>query len=395
MAQHSPFASPPEPTLQDSATTRGGHAPPTQASSSLPNAELTADRYARLESGREGLSDEEAAGRLVQHGANQFGSNRVTAWSVLARQLRNPLLALLLVAALLSAFVDQYSDAVVIALIASASVGLGFVDEYRTERSVASLRQRISHTATVLRSGRVLRVPVAELVPGDVVMLGVGTVVPADVVLVEGHEIELDESVITGESLPVIKGATMLGPPTSTSTVADRSPEQAWMGTVVRRGEARAVVVATGAATMLGRIAQQLDVAPEASGFMIGLRRFSRFLASVGLALAGAVFVINLLLHRGVLEAATFSLAIAIGITPQLLPAIVTMSLATGSKRLADQNVLVKRLVSIEDLGNVDVLYTDKTGTLTEGKIGFDRCVATSETGSDDLLLLEIGRAHV
>ena len=203
--------------------------------------------------------------------------------------------------------------------------------------------------------------------PGDLVHLRVGDVVPADLRLIEAEELECDESVLTGESQVAAK--------TAAAHAAGESPLDlpscAFMGTLVRAGGGRGLVVATGSRTAFGAIALRLGAQQAQTSFQQGLQKFSRLLATVTVVLAGSIFVINAALGRSLLQSALFALAIAVGLTPQLLPAIVTVSLATGARRLAQRRVIVKRLVCIEDLGNVEVLFTDKTGTLTEGHIAF------------------------
>jgi P-type Mg2+ transporter len=200
------------------------------------------------------------------------------------------------------------------------------------------------------------------------VQLSVGDIVPADMRLLQTTELECDEAVLTGESMPVDK----------TSDPMSHDQSCALMGTVVREGTGRGVIVRTGMQTAFGRIAAGLGERPGETAFQVGLRKFSFLLVRVAGVLTVSIFVINIALHRPFIEALLFSLAIAIGLTPQLLPAIVTVSLSTGSRRLARKKVLVKRLVSIEDLGNITLLFTDKTGTLTEGHITFDRTVDPS-----------------
>jgi Mg2+-importing ATPase len=339
----------------------------------------TGDVLGALDSGTDGLTRAEADRRLREYGANALRSHGARAWSVFARQLRNPLLVLLLGAATVSGFVGNGSDAVIIGIIVALSVGLGFVNEYRSEQAVEALHSQIRHTALVIRDGVPERVDVTALVPGDLVQLSMGDIVPADIRLLETSELECDEAVLTGEAVPVEKTA---------DAAADGVSSCALMGTIVREGSARGVVVRTGMQTGFGRIAAGLGTRPAETAFQVGLRQFSFLLVRVAGALTTMIFVINLLLHRPFIEALLFSLAIAIGLTPQLLPAIVTVSLSTGSRRLARRKVLVKRLVSIEDLGNITMLFTDKTGTLTEGRITFDRSLSAAGTIDDAAHLL-------
>ena len=331
-----------------------------------------------LGSGFEGLSSDEGADRLRQFGPNALATHRVRASAVLFRQIRNPILVMLLAAALISALTGGGTNAVIIVVIVALSVGLGFFNEYRAEMAMEALRANIRHEAEVLRDGRSCRVPVTNLVPGDVVSLRIGALVPADLRLLSVEELECDEGVLTGESMPVAK---------SVESVAGRSaldqPGCAFMGTIVHQGSALGVVVRTGARTAFGRIAAGLSEKQGQTAFEVGLSQFSRFLFAVAAVLTAFIFVVNVALSRPLIEALLFSLAIAVGIAPEMMPAIVTVSLSAGSRALAAKKVLVKRLVAIEDLGNIEILFTDKTGTLTEGIITFgealDACGQPSE----------------
>jgi Mg2+-importing ATPase len=341
------------------------------------------DVLAELGSGATGLDDAEVARRGERWGPNAVRTHRVSALSVLARQLRSALLGLLLVAAVVSFFVGERTDAAVIGVILALSVVLGFVNEYRAERAGAALHDRLRHQAVVVRGGRRRAVDVVDLVPGDVVSIDLGMVVPADLRLLSVERLECDESVLTGESAPAAKQA---GPLLGGASLGDLA-SCALMGTVVRAGSGLGVVVATGRETAFGRIAVGLGERQPETEFQAGLRQFSLMLARVAGVLTSVILVINVLLHRPIIDAVLFSLAIAVGITPQLLPAIVTTSLAVGSRRLAARRVLVKRLVCMEDLGNVEVLFTDKTGTLTEGRITYQRCHSFDGRANQPLLL--------
>jgi P-type Mg2+ transporter len=326
-----------------------------------------ADVLSELGSTQKGLSSVEADRRLAVYGPNVLLSHGVSAISVLVRQLRSYLLLLLLVAAVVSAVVGDRTEALIIGGIMSMSVGLSFLNEYRSEKAVEALHAQIRHLAFVDRDGQPGEVSVTGIVPGDLVHLRVGDVVPADLRLLEAHELECDESALTGESQAAAKTADARPPGESSLDL----PACAFMGTLVRGGDGRGVVVRTGSRTAFGAIALRLGERQAQTSFQLGLQAFSRLLATVTALLAGSIFVINAALGRSLLQSALFALAIAVGLTPQLLPAIVTVSLATGARRLAQRQVIVKRLVCIEDLGNVEVLFTDKTGTLTEGHISF------------------------
>ena len=245
------------------------------------------------------------------------------------------------------------------------------MNEYRAEKAAEALHDQIHHQCTVIRDAQPTRVDITELVPGDIVQLSLGDIVPADIRLVEVHGLECDESVLTGESLPADKHTD----PTPPDTPLGELTGCALMGTIVHAGSATGVVVATGAGTEFGKIAAGLSTHQLDTEFQVGLRKFSMLLVYVAGSLTTSIFIINVLLHKPIMDALLFSLAIAVGITPQLLPAVVSTSLAAGSRRMARRKVLVKRLVCIEDLGNIDVLFTDKTGTLTLGRIDYMRAV--------------------
>ncbi len=342
------------------------------------------DVLARLGSDRAGLTAAEAARRLRAAGPNAVRSHRARALPVLGRQLRSPLLILLAVTAGASYFVGERSDAVIIGVILLASVGLGFVNEYRAEKAAEALHSSIRHRCVVLRSGHPQSADVTELVPGDVIDLQLGEVVPADVRLLATAGLECEESVLTGESVPAEKSAQAV--PAGTPLAELRCC--ALMGTVVRAGSGTGVVVATGGQAEFGRIALGLGEHQPETEFQVGLRKFSMLLVQVAGVLTAAIFIINVVLHRPVIDALLFSLAIAVGISPQLLPAVVSTSLAAGSRQLARRKVLVKRLVCIEDLGDIDVLFTDKTGTLTEGSLRFMRSTGRDGRPDDEPLLL-------
>jgi len=350
------------------------------AAAALPSEEV----LRTLDTSCDGLSAEEAARRLAAVGPNALRSHNARALTVLVSQLHNPLLILLLGTALVSAFVGERTDAVIIFLISGLSIGLGFVNEYRSARAVEELHSRLRHTTVALRDGKDLSVDVTELVPGDLVRISVGDVVPADLRLLEADELECDEAVLTGEALPAEKQSDPIEKAESPLDLASC----AFMGTVVRSGKGVGVVVQTGGRTAFGAIALRLGDRQPQTAFQLGLRDFSLLLVRVTGVLAVGILVINIGLGRPVIQSLLFALSIAVGLTPQLLPAIVTVSLSTGARQLAEEQVIVKRLVAIEDLGNIEVFFTDKTGTLTEGHISFAAALDPAGRESDGLLRL-------
>ncbi len=333
---------------------------------------------------RDGLSVADVQSRQAALGPNAVRSHHARALVILGRQFRSPLLLLLLVTASVSYFVGEGTDAVIIGTIVALSIGLGFVNEFRAARAVEALHSEVRHRAVVRRGGEWTTCDVIDLVPGDLVRIDTGTVVPADIRLLRTDALECDESVLTGESLPVEKSTA----PVATGTGLNDLTCCALMGTLVRAGEGEGVVVGIGGSTEFGRVALSLGERQEETEFQVGLRKFSALLAVVAGVLSGSILVINLILERPLIDALLFSLAIAVGVTPQLLPAVVATSLAMGSRRLAQRKVLVKRLVCIEDLGNIEVLLTDKTGTLTEGRITYEHSISVDGTAADDVVLL-------
>src|SRR6202047_5024929 len=334
----------------------------------------------------EGLSGAEASARLLRYGPNSVRTHRVRAIAVLGRQLRSAVLGLLAATAVVSFFLGDSKQAIIIGVILAASIGLGFVNEYRAERASAALHSGGHHTAVVHRDGRFVKVDVNGLVPGDVIRLTLGEAVPADVRLIEVNGLECNESILSGESAASEKSL----PPVNADAGLTDSTDLAFMGTIVSAGEGLGAVYATGVNTEFGRIAAGLGVRQPETEFQAGLRRFSYLLLWVALALTVLILVTNLLLRRPLIDSVLFALAIAVGITPQLLPAVVSTSLATGSRRLARLKVLVKRLVCIEALGDIDILVTDKTGTLTEGRISLVDAVAPTGTHNDAVLRVSL-----
>ena len=279
-----------------------------------------------LDSSVAGLSSAEASARLVRYGPNAVRTHHVNALAVLGRQLRNAVLILLAGTAVVSFFLGDSMQAIIIGVILAASIGLGFVNEYRAERAAAELHGRVHHKALVRHDGEFVTVEVTDLVPGDVIRLSLGEAVPADVRLIDVNGLECNESILTGESIDAEKSPQ----PVPAGTELAESTDLAFMGTIVSAGEGTGVVYGTGRNAEFGRIAAGLDERAPETGFQVGLRRFSYLLLQVAIALMVVILISNLLLRKPIIDSVLFSLAIAVGITPQLLPAVVSASLATG-----------------------------------------------------------------
>jgi Mg2+-importing ATPase len=347
-------------------------------------AETAAEALESLSSLDRGLTSQDASHRGVAVGPNALRAHRARWGAVLVRQFKSPILILLFATAVVSMFVGEGANAAIIAVILIVSIALGFANEYRAERAADALHDRIRHTVVCLRDGAPMEVDVTAQVPGDVVRVGLGSVVPADLRILSCHDLTCDEAILTGESLPVAKSAD----PVPKGAGLGELSSCLLMGTVVQSGAAVALVVETGARTEFGRVAVGLAGPEPQTEFQRGLGRFSALLLVVAISLTTLIFAANVLLQRPIIDSLLFSLAIAVGITPQLLPTVVSASLAVGSRALAKQKVLVKRLVCIEDLGDIDLLVTDKTGTLTEGRISFDAALPIAGRATEDELVL-------
>jgi P-type Mg2+ transporter len=316
-----------------------------------------------------GLSEPEAAARLRAAGQNTLrGRQRTSLPAIVWRQTRSPMLLLLLFAALVSAATDAWTEASLVTAIVLASVGIGCWREYGAEVATGALAARLRTLAQVVRDGHRRTVPIEEIAPGDVFLLAAGSIVPADAVLLEATDCHVSEAVLTGESFPVGK---------RTGVVEAAAPlAQRWnsvfLGTNVRSGSARCLAVATGRASVYGTIARRLSTRAPEPEFERGMRRFGYLLTTAMLAIVLAVFAVHVVAGRPPVETLLFAVALAVGLSPELLPAILAVNLARGARALARGGVLVRRLDAIETLGSMDVLCTDKTGTLTEGVVRLD-----------------------
>lgn len=364
--------------------------PPSQAAS--PYWSLSVDELlTTLRTSLTGLAMNEARRRLAQFGPNVLEAReRATALKVFFRQFSSPIVLILLGATVLSALLADYTDALIILAIVLASAILSFVQEYAAGNAVARLQQQVSVRATVLRDGRPQDIPAAEVVPGDIVLLSAGDLVPADGVVLDAQDFFVNQAVLTGETFPAEKHP---GTVPEKASLAQRT-NMVFMGTSVRSGTAKVLVVATGRRTAFGQIAHRLQVRPPETEFERGVRRLGYLLSEVMFVLVLVIFAANVLLHKPVLDSLLFSVALAVGLTPQLLPAIISINLSRGAQAMAREGVIVRRLVAIENFGSMDVLCTDKTGTLTVGVVQLDGALDVAGNPSADVLRYAFLNAH-
>jgi Mg2+-importing ATPase len=358
------------------------------ASPSAPPAYYTgpeADLLVRLGTGESGLAAAVAQERLRTGGPNRLATaSRRRGWRLLAGQFANPTILILIVATILAIALGDLADGIIILIIIGASGLLGFWQEHRAGNAVDELIARVQIHSEVLRDGREVPIAVDEIVPGDIVVLRAGDVIPADCRVLWSRNLLVDEAALTGESFPVEKAPAR---PLTVSPLAERI-NCLFMGTHVVSGEGRAVVSQTGTATEYAAVYQRLAEADVTTSFEKGMTRFGLLLVRAMVVLVTGILVVNLALDRPFVESVLFSLALAVGLTPQLLPAIVAVSLAAGARRMAAAQVIVKRLDAIEDFGGMTTLCTDKTGTLTAGAIRVERAVDVTGQPSDSVLRL-------
>jgi len=326
--------------------------------------------------GGNGLSSAEAAARRERYGANVLdGRRRLSLLRSFFSRFRNPLVVILLAAALVSASTGDLTAFVIISVIVLISAVLDTAQEFRAEQAAEHLKASVALKEQVLRDGREVTLPGADLVPGDVVLLATGDLVPADGRVLEARDLFVNEALLTGESVPSEKQALDDG---IASPEIVEAGNAVFMGSSVMNGSARMLVCATGLTTELGRISSVLRHAPPPNALEIGTHRFGMLIVRLTEFLVLFVLLVNLAFHRPLFESFLFAVALAVGLTPELLPMIVSVTLARGAIRMAKAEVIVKRLGAIHDLGSMDILCTDKTGTLTEAKIRMARQVALS-----------------
>ncbi|MDB5188473.1 MAG: ATPase, P-type (transporting), superfamily, subfamily, partial [Candidatus Nomurabacteria bacterium] len=320
--------------------------------------------FEALHSSVEGLSTQEVAKRTTMYGKNMLPTHSVSLFSVLGHQFQNTLVYLLLIASIISYSIRDYSDGTVILVILLVNTLLGFFQEYKSEKIIEKLSLFITKTIRVKRDGQMLLLNQTEIVPGDILVLHEGDIAPADMRIIAADDLQVNESSLTGESLPLMKKSV-------TGTLTDDTG-LIFTGSVIEKGEATGVVYATGTQTEFGAIVALSTETKKDTEYEKSLKSFSAVLIKIVIIALTIVFVLKLFLNQGPLhftELLLFIISMAIAVVPEVLPVIATVSLSSGALKLAKQHVVVKRLSSMEDLGNIAILCTDKTGTLTENKM--------------------------
>ena len=343
------------------------------------------DLLASLGSSRQGLDKEAALQRLDEIGYNLLQEKEKTApLKIFLGQFKSPIVLILLFATAVSMFVQEWVDAVIILAIVLGSALLSFYQEYNASNAVQKLKARVSIKTLVLRDGQKTEIPSEEIVPGDIVLLSAGSLIPADGILLEAQDFFVNQAVLTGETFPVEK---KVGVVSTDASLAERI-NCVFMGTNVRSGSAQALIVQTGKRTAFGQIADSLNLRPPETEFERGVRHFGLLLAEMMLVMVVLVFASNVYFHKPILDSLLFSIALAVGLTPQLMPAIIGVNLSKGSQAMAKAGVIVRKLNAIENFGSMDVLCTDKTGTLTLGIVKLDEALDSQGEKSEHVFRL-------
>ena len=331
-----------------------------------------------------GLTAEEASNRLDEYGPNELSHlKRLSFWGDMFHRIKSPLVVQLLLIAVVSAAIGELKSTFIVAAMVVLSVGLSYILDRRSSRAVENLGKRVQSRTSVLRNGAELEVKVSEVVPGDIVLLRAGSIVPADLRIIAAKDFFVIESALTGEAMPVEKSAAAPG---SEAASVLELPNACFLGTSVTSGTARGVVINTGARTLFGAISEKLSEKRAETNFDRGVRSFTWLMIRFMLVMVCTVFFIVGLTKGSWVEALLFALSIAVGLTPEMLPMIVTVNLAKGALTMAKRKVIVKRLPSIQNFGAIDVLCTDKTGTLTQDRVVLERHVDVLGNTSEEVL---------
>ncbi len=343
-----------------------------------------ADLYQQLNTSVNGLTEVDAYRKQMQN-VNQFKIQQpwIKDLLLLLSQYKNPLILLLVFAVILSAVLGEYSESIIILIVLLLTGILGFFQERNAGKAVEDLRRLVHNKAAVKRDGVEKEIPVEDVVPGDIILLNAGDIIPADCFITQSNDLHLNESVLTGESFPAEKFAGTCNVTAPLSKVTNA----VFKGTSVINGTATVLAVNTGDKTVLGKIGYSLQKEQTPTAFEKGINRFGYLLMYLTVVISIAILIINLLLHKPLFDSILFALALAVGLAPELLPAIVTITLAAGAKRMAEKKVIVKKLSAIQNLGEIDILCSDKTGTITEGIIKVHAAIDFNGKQNDKVLL--------
>jgi P-type Mg2+ transporter len=338
-----------------------------------------------------GVTSLEAQKRLKQYGQNVLEKKQeITAFRLFLSQFKSPLVLILIFAAIISIVVGEWTDASIVLVVVFGSTILGFVQEYSATNAVEKLRSQVTIKSNVLRDGQPILIPSEQIVPGDVAVLSAGSLIPADGIILSARDFFVNQAVLTGETFPVEKKAE---PVPTRAGLAERT-NCVFMGTSAGSGTAQVLIVQTGKATMFGQIAERLSLKPPETEFERGIQRFGNLLTQVMLVMVVVVLAINIFLARPPIDSLLFALALAVGLAPELLPAIISITLSHGAQKMAKRGVIVRRLNSIENFGSMDVLCTDKTGTLTEGVVRLDGALDFAGQASTTVLRYAYLNSH-
>ena len=344
-----------------------------------------------LKTSKTGLTQAEAEGRLKQYGLNALEEqHKVNAVGLFFNRFKSPLVLILIAATIISILVGEWTDASIILAVVLGSTILGFAQEYNASNAVEKLRSQVTINSNVQRDGQTRVLPSVQIAPGDIVQLSAGSMIPADGVLLDAKDLFVNQAVLTGETFPAEKKVDVVP---AKASLAERT-NCMFMGTSVSSGTGQMLIVQTGKATVFGQIAERLSLRQPETEFERGVRRFGYLLTKVMLVMVVIVLGINILLAKPAMDSLLFALALAVGLTPELLPAIISITLAQGAQKMAKRGVIVRRLNSIENFGSMDVLCTDKTGTLTQGVVQLASAFDVTGQSSPSVLRVAYLNSH-
>ena len=343
------------------------------------------DMLKKLNADENGLSGREAEKRIDEYGQNILEERRSSSnLEMFISQFKNPIIIILIFAAFLSIFLKDYTDGIIILIIIMISSLLSYSHESKANNAVKKLLSSVSVTSSVLRDGKFEEIDNAMLTVGDIIKVKTGDMIPADCLIIEANSLSMDESSLTGETFPVEKNNQKV----SADTVLSNRKNSLWMGTHVISGSGRAVIVNLAKDSEFGKITASLSEKDSATDFEKGIKSFGNLILHVTTFLIGLIFVFNIFLNKPFLESFMFALALSVGLTPQMLPAIISVNLSQGAKRMSEQGVIVKKLNAIENFGSMTVMCSDKTGTITQGKVKLDGALDCNENKSDNIYRL-------